>query len=99
MTKLNADNNSEQAPNGLLSRIQAEKGVGVFSVDEVSKKPCDFSQRVMSDNTVEFVATTYAKNEDGDEVLLSAFYYQDKKDVNDNELDNLDWKVAGYLIT
>jgi len=84
---------------GLLTRCQAAIVVGCFSVDMTDNASVDFSNRVMGDGTVEFTAHTYAKNEDGDEVLLTAHYYQTEQDVKEYDLDELDWRVAGYSIT
>jgi len=84
----------------LLTRFQAVISVGDWSVSAVDRARNEFSNRVMTDGTIEFTAHVDAKNEDGDEVLLTAYYYQDAQAVNDcDELDELDWKVAGYSIT
>lgn len=84
---------------GLLTRHQAVTGVGDWAVSAVNRENCKPSHRVI-DGMVEFTASVFADNEDGDEVVLTAHYYQTEQAVKDcDELDELDWKVAGYSIT
>lgn len=83
----------------LLSRHQAIGYVGEFNVNLVDKTDCEFSNREMVDETIEFTASVYVKDYSGDEFLLTAYYYQNKKDVTEHELDELKWVVAGYSIT
>lgn len=82
-----------------LSREQAIKAVGLTAVEAVEKENCDFTNRVMNDGTVEFSASVDAINQDGDEVKLLAYYFQDAESVDDcDDLSDLNWEVSHYEV-
>lgn len=86
---------------GKMTREQAADIVGSSAIEQLDGIGCDFTGRVQTDGdtTVEFSASIKCRNIDGDEVTLTAFYYQDVESVRDCEdLANLRWEVHGYEI-
>ena len=82
-----------------LNRLQAIAIVGEKSVSAVENLPCDFTRRVTNDGTTEFSASTWAKDQDGDDVRIIAYYFQDSTDVSVCEnLDELNWEIAYYEV-
>lgn len=83
-----------------LTREQAVARVGHGFVEQVEAKNCDFSNSVTNDGTVEFIATVNAgKDEDGFDLTISAYYFQDADAVDSTEdLSDLDWSVDHYTI-
>lgn len=83
-----------------LTREQAVALVGQGFVEQVEEKNCDFSNRVTSDGTVEFVATVNAgKDEDGFDLTISAYYFQDADAVDSVEdIGDLNWSVDHYTV-
>ena len=89
---------------GTLTREQAIEIVGVEAVAKVEQENCEFTNRVgyngsiQGDDEVEFAASVSAEDKDGNDVSLIAYYYQDAKAVDENELDCLDWEIRGYEV-
>ena len=75
------------------------KAVGEEAVNTVDALKCQFLHRVMNDDTAEFTARVYAKNENGNDVVVIAHYFVEAKSLTSMEqLEKFDWKVAGYSI-
>ena len=86
---------------GNLTREAAIALVGEDAVKAVESQNCDYTNRVQTDgdDSVEFSAGVRARNKDGDQVTLLAYYYQDQAAVDAAEqLDELDWEIEGYEI-
>lgn len=87
---------------GQLTREQAIEIVGEKAVDKVERQNCDFTGRLMDDcdDRVEFAASISAKNTDGDDVTLVAYYYptQSELDAAGDDLGDVDWVVEGFEI-
>jgi len=83
-----------------LTREQAVNEVGAKFVDQVEAAPCDYSNRVTNDGTVEFCATVKAGfDEDGFSRTITAVYFQDSDKADGCEdLDDLSWEVAHYTV-
>lgn len=80
-----------------LTREQAVQAVGADAVSKVDAMTCDFTDRVTEDGTVEFRASIAAVDNDGDEITLRAYYYQDRASLDTVEhLDLLDWTISHY---
>lgn len=82
-----------------LSREQVIDMVGEAAVKAVEKENCDFTGRLQcdGDTRVEFAASVSATNNDGDEVTLIAYYYQEQESIDAVEaLDQLDWEIEGF---
>ena len=80
--------------------IQQGYAEQVAAVDVVA---ADFSQRVCPDPTViEFTAHRHFVGADGYEYIMTAFYYQDKEDIDaleDGDLGSLDWVATNYEVS
>lgn len=85
---------------GKLTRELAIQEAGLGVVEKLEHENCDFSGRLQTDgdDAVEFTASIAFVNSDGDNCHLVAYYYQMAEDVNERELDQLDWKIEGYEI-
>ena len=82
-----------------MSRINKGKAiaaVGIHAVESVMAQPCDLTNRV-TDGTewsgyTEFAATLKTKDEDGDEVILVAYYFFPTDEVMATyDLSSLSW--------
>lgn len=82
-----------------MNRDELVTRFGEEIVNKLDNERCDFTNRVMNDETVEFKASVKTETEDGLPVTLSAYYYQNAADVNAvEELDALTWKIDHYSI-
>lgn len=84
---------------GKLTREEAVAIVGEQAVQRVENAQCEFTNRVQtgSDKVVEFSAGVKCPDKTGEEVHLSVYYYYLQSEVDAVEnLDQLDWKPAGY---
>jgi len=83
-----------------LTREQAISEVGLKFVEQVESAPCDFSNRVTNDGSVEFCATVKAGvDEDGFSRTITAVYFQDADAVDGVEdLSDLQWVVEYYTV-
>ncbi len=82
-----------------LTRNEVIKMIGEAPVIRVENENCDYTNRVMdTDEYVEFSATIDFINKDKENCTLAAYYYQLDEDVENNELDQLEWKVDHYVI-
>ena len=83
-----------------LNREQAITEVGKKYVDQVEAAPCDFSNRVTGDGTVEFCATVNAgTDEDGFKRTITAVYFQDAESVDAVEdISGLNWTIDHYTV-
>ncbi len=72
-------------------------------VEAVQKVACDYSGRLMPDpSAVEFTASHKFVAADGYEYVITAYYYQDREDLNaceDGDLGSLDWLATKYEIS
>ncbi len=83
---------------GLLSQEEAIERVGIEAVNQVDVLNCDFTNRQQNDGTIEFSSNVECMEND-EPVMLTAYYYQDEDSVEQvEELDLLDWEVAGYTV-
>lgn len=87
---------------GALNRDQAIERAGQEIVDLLDYENAEYSNRVMPEclGVVEFIASLKFVDTEGEERTLTAYYYQDRDDVTDEEkeLDSLDWEIEGYEI-
>lgn len=87
---------------GNLTRAEAVAIVGEATVAKVDSRNCDFTNRVQcdGDTRVEFSASTCnAKDTNGDDCTLVAYYYQEQADLDGvDDLSSLDWTVHGYEV-
>ena len=88
---------------GELNREQAVELVGEAAVYAVESENCDFTNRVQcdGDTRVEFSASVACPDKEGNEVVLTAYYYIEQEDLDNNEdnsLDVFDWKIEGYEV-
>lgn len=84
---------------GNLTNEQVINAVGLANVLKVENCNCDFTNRVMSNDDVEFAASIKCKDKAGDICTLIAYYYQDKKTVSEvDDLGSLNWEIEGYEI-
>lgn len=88
--------------NGLVSREEAVKIAGEEAVGLVERKNCEPTSRCREAwfDTDEWEASIRCVDSNGDEVVLSVYYYPTKADVTANAEtpDMIDWVIAGYLI-
>ncbi len=83
----------------LLTKAQVVKIFGSFNVELVGKINADFSNRCINKDVVEFISSILVKDENDDEVMLTAHYYRNKSDVDScDSLDSLAWEIAGYSV-
>jgi hypothetical protein len=83
----------------LLTKAQVVKIFGDFNVELVGKINADFSNRRINKDVVEFISSILVKDENNDEVMLTAHCYQNKSDVDScDSLDLLTWEIAGYSV-
>ena len=81
-----------------MTRKEAIKEVGIGKVEAVESLNCDHTNRVTNDDTYEFCASVSCIADDYD-YTLTAYYYQPKNAVNNNEdLGTLNWEVSHYSI-
>lgn len=90
---------------GNLTREQAVAQVGARLVDQVERENCEPTGRLMADNDdrVEFSASVIFYDADGNDCVITAYYYptQDELDAAGDDLgniDNLDWVIEGFEI-
>jgi len=85
---------------GDLTREQAIERAGLELVEKVEGLNCDFTGRLQTDGdkAVEFSAGTNFIDQDGYNRVLTAYYYQDPEDLDENDFDDLDWEISGYEI-
>lgn len=86
---------------GNLTREQAVAAVGEKAVDAVERKNCDFTNRLQcdGDTRTEFSASVSCEDENGDDVTLIAYYYQEQSDIDAVEqFDDLNWTIEGFEI-
>lgn len=94
---------------GNLTREQAIEMVGESAINEVERKNCEPTCRVgyngacQDDDLCEWSASVACKNKDGDDVILTAYYYtsnEDDKIMAENSGDGsyIDWEIAGFEI-
>ena len=86
---------------GNLTREQAIEMVGLELVEKVESMNCDFTNRIQTDGdtAVEFSAGINFIDKDGYRRTLTAYYYQDPRDLDaTDDLGSLDWEVSGYEI-
>lgn len=87
---------------GDLTREQAIELVGLAAVEAVEKENCDFTNRLIDPvfDIVEFSACVACTHADGDDCILTAYYYQTNEDIDESggELGNLDWGIEGYEV-
>lgn len=86
-----------------LTRSQAIEIAGQEAVEELEGFKCEptgnMSHQFEMDNVVEFRSSIECEDKDGNEIVLSAYYYPDA-DYVDNEYryDCIDWKIEHYEI-
>jgi len=94
---------------GNLTREQAVAIVGEQSVDAVERKNCEPTNRVgyngacQSDELCEWSASVSSKDADGNDVVLTAYYYTSNKQdeimaANYGDGSYIDWEIAGFEI-
>lgn len=82
-----------------MNRDELVTRFGEEIVNKLDNERCDFTNRVMNDETVEFKASVKTETEDGLPVTLSAYYYQKTADVDAVEnLDELNWEIDHYEV-
>lgn len=83
----------------LLTYEEIKKRFGLEILDELDQENCEFTNRLMTNGEVEFTASLEILDNFGDEITLTAYYYQDQDDVDAVEnLDELDWEIYGYEV-
>ena len=87
---------------GELSRDQAVAIVGEESVAKVERENCEASSRLMPDHDdrVEFVASIWCQDSDGEKCSLRAYYYPTQQELDDtgDDLSNVNWEIEGYEV-
>ena len=85
---------------GNLTREAAVSIVGEAAVAKVDGAECDFTNRVMDDDLVEFSASVKCQDQDGYDCHLIAYYYPTQRalDAAGDNLSNVDWEIEGYEI-
>jgi hypothetical protein len=86
---------------GQLSREEAVERTSEILVDIVDTETADFTNRVQTDgdDSVEFSASITFEDADGNEGILTAYYYQSQADIDSvDDLGMLDWEVSGYEV-
>ena len=87
---------------GNLTREQAIAIVGEQAVKKVDGKSCDYTCRLMGDNDdrAEFSASVCCKDKDGNECVVTAYYYptQQELDGAGDDLSNVDWEIYGHEV-
>jgi len=90
---------------GTLTREEAIEIVGVDAVDAVDGISCEPTNRVgyngscQGDEETEYACSVEAKDKDGNDVHLIAYYYQDADtEDEENDLDALVWNIEGYEV-
>ena len=87
---------------GSMTREQVEVIVGLDAVDmvgEINCEPtgrCGYNGACQGDELCEWVASIDATDADGEPCELQAYYYT--TNVQDENLDIIDWVIAGYEI-
>ena len=86
---------------GKMTRDQAVAICGESVVDQVESKNCDFTGALMDagDTAVEFAASVEFEDAEGYDKVLTVYYYQEQESVDEvDDLDQLNWEIAGYEI-
>ncbi len=91
---------------GNLTREEAVAMVGEEAVAKVESEDCDFTNRMQTDGDtgVEFSASVRCKDQNGDDCVLIAYYYQEQEALDDleeagnDDLGLLDWEIEGYEV-
>ena len=94
--------------NSNLNREQAIVLVGIDAVKRVEKENCEPTNRVgfngacQDDEKTEWSAATFAKDSDGDDVTLHAYYYttNDEDDLISDTGDgsSINWAISHFVI-
>jgi hypothetical protein len=80
-----------------LNRKQAVDMCGEETVAQVDRERCDFTNRLMPDNSGSVELAAYVTLDDGSH--LAAYYYQDEDEINECEdMGRLDWVIDHYAI-
>ena len=86
---------------GNLNREQGIEAAGIKLINKLERENCEFTNRVQTDgdSAVEFSSSVKFIDNEGDERILLAYYYQEQEDLNKvEELDQLEWEIQGYEI-
>lgn len=94
---------------GNLTREQAVAALGEKLVDTVERKNCEPTNRVgyngacQGDDLCEWSASVVGKDADGNEVVLTAYYYttNDQDQImadNSGDGSYIDWEIEGFEI-
>jgi hypothetical protein len=87
---------------GNLTREQAIAIAGEQLVVKVGSQNCEPTNRVMTDNDdrVEFSASVNFDDQDGNDSVLTVYYYptQEQLDNAGDDLGNVNWVIEGYEI-
>ena len=94
---------------GNLTREEVVAALGEKAVDAVERKNCEPTNRVgyngdcQGDDLCEWSASVVAQDADGDEVVLTAYYYTTNEQdqiMADNSGDGsyIDWEIEGFEI-
>ena len=94
---------------GNLTREQAIETVGELAINEVEHKNCEPTGRVgyngvcQGDDLCEWSASVACETKDGDDVVLTAYYYTSNKQdeimaANYGDGSYIDWEIAGFEI-
>ena len=93
---------NENAIGSAMTCDQAIQAGYKEQIEAVSRENADYTGRLMPDPTVvEFSAHHHFKGVDGYDYTITAYYYQDREDLNaieDGDLGSLDWTAAKYDI-
>lgn len=91
----------KQMKSGNLTREQAIQIAGLEVVKRVENEEPDFTGCLFPEvfEIVEFSASADFVDSDSSARMLTAYYYQDQKEVDEcDDLSNLDWDIEGYEI-
>ena len=89
---------------GKLTEEKAIALVGAAAILRVQSENCEPTSRCDAnldlDEVVEFSASVDCTHLDGAPCTLTAYYYPDQDDLDDNQddLGGVDWVIAGYEI-
>jgi hypothetical protein len=91
---------------GNLTREQAVAIVGEAAVAAAEAESCEQTNRVgyngacQGDAEIEWSASASAKDQDGTDCTVTAYYYtsQEEIDAAGDDLSNVDWVIAGYEV-
>ena len=83
-----------------LTRAYAIRFASLAVVNAADEVNCDFTNRVMNNDSVELNGSVNFIDRDGDERTLTAYYYQDASDVADyGDISSLKWDVDHYKLS